>query len=268
MLSFAAVTPHPPIIIPTIGGPELKNARKTISAMEKLAADFAADKPETMILISPHGPVQTSKMTITVSENLSGNFGQFGDFETQLNFKNNQMLIKEIKNSAEEAEIPVDLLDLPQLDHGALVPLYYLSKNYSDFNLVPVAFSFLDYQIHFKFGEIIGKLLAMSNKRFTIVASGDLSHRVTPEAPAGFSPRGKEFDEKLAKLLKTGDIQGILNLDDDLVEEAGECGLRSIIILLGALSNLKLKTLNFKLLSYEAPFGVGYLVGHYLTQNK
>jgi AmmeMemoRadiSam system protein B len=268
MLSFAAITPHPPIIIPTIGGPELKNVKKTIAAMEKLAADFAAAKPETVILISPHGPVQTNKMTITASENLSGNFGQFGDFETQLNFKNNLGLIKEIKKSADEADLPVDLLDLPELDHGALVPLYYLSKNYSDFNLVPIAFSFLDYQTHFKFGQIIGERLAAGDKRFAIVASGDLSHRVTPEAPAGFSPRGKEFDEKLAELLKTGDVQGILNLDEDLVEEAGECGLRSVIILLGVLDGCQLSDAKFQLLSYEAPFGVGYLVGHYLTRNK
>jgi AmmeMemoRadiSam system protein B len=268
MLCFASICPHPPIIIPNIGGAELNNVKKTIKAMKKLAADFAATKPETVIIVSPHGPVQTNKMTITASENLSGNFGQFGDFETQMAFKNNPPLIKEIKKSAEEGKIPADLLDLPNLDHGALVPLYYLSKNYPDFNLVPIAFSFLDYQTHFKFGQIIGERLAISDKRYAIIASGDLSHRVTPEAPAGYSPRGQEFDEKLAQLLEADDVQGILNLDDDLVEEAGECGLRSIIILLGVLDGCQLSNVNCQLLSYEAPFGVGYLVGQYLTKSK
>jgi len=263
MICFASICPHPPIIIPTIGGSELPKVKKTIEAMRKLAGVFAAAKPETVIIVSPHGPVQTDKMTITISENLSGNFGQFGDFETQMNFKNDPVLTKEIKKSAQIAGIPVDLIDLPQLDHGALVPLCFLTKNYPQVKLTPIAFSFLDYQTHFKFGQILSKLLATSDKRFAIIASGDLSHRVTPDAPAGFSPRGKEFDEKLVELLKTGNVQGILNLDKDLIEEAGECGLRSIIILLGVLDGCQLSNANCQLLSYEAPFGVGYLVAKY-----
>jgi MEMO1 family protein len=263
MLSFAAITPHPPIIIPTIGGQELKNVKKTIEAMKKLAADFAAAKPETVIIISPHGPVQTDKMTITVSENLSGNFRQFGDFNTQMDFQNDPVLTKEIKKSAQLAGILVDLIDLPQLDHGALVPLYYLTKMYPKIKLIPIAFSFLDYQTHFKFGQIISQRLTTNDKRCALIASGDLSHRVTAEAPAGWSPRGKEFDEKIAELLKAGDVEGILNLDDELVEEAGECGLRSIIILLGILDGCQLPNAKCQLLSYEAPFGVGYLVAQY-----
>ena len=54
----------------------------------------------------------------------------------------------------------------------------------------------------------------------------------------------------------------ILNMGEELVEEAGECGFRSIIILLGALSNLQQTTYNLQLLSYEGPFGVGYLIAN------
>jgi len=49
-------------------------------------------------------------------------------------------------------------------------------------------------------------------------------------------------------------------MDKNLVEEAGECGYRSIIILLGALDGLDWKP---EILSYEAPFGVGYLVANF-----
>lgn len=236
--------------------------------MKKLAEEFALAKPETVVIISPHGPVQMDAMTITAVENLSGNFAQFGDFKTELLFKNDLKIIEEIKKAADKAEIPVDLLDIPQLDHGALVPLYYLTnpvrdkisngaKNYPNLKLIPIAFSYLDYQTHFQFGQILGRIINDSQQRIAFIASGDLSHRITPDAPAGYSLRGKEFDEKLIELLKKNDAKGILNLDPDLIEEAGECGLRSIIVLLGALS---LNTHRFLLLSYEAPFGVGYLV--------
>ena len=46
-------------------------------------------------------------------------------------------------------------------------------------------------------------------------------------------------------------------MDERLVSVAGECGLRSILILLGILSGNKIKP---EVLSYEGPFGVGYLV--------
>ena len=83
---------------------------------------------------------------------------------------------------------------------------------------------------------------------------------MTLDAPAGFSSRGKEFDGKLIEFLKNKDIDGILNMDPDLVEEAGECGYRSIIILLGVLNGLNWQP---EILSYEGPFGVGYLVANF-----
>lgn len=282
MLTFAAICPHPPIIIPGIGGKELNKVKKTVLAMEKLAKDFALAKPETTIIISPHGPVQYSAMTIVNSERLEGSFYNFGDLETKMSFENDPGTIKTIKAGAEKQNIPIGLIDRPDLDHGTLVPLYYLihqptrhpelvsgSRPPGDFSspaqndkigkikIVPIAFSFLDFQTHFKFGQTIGKEIQKSNKKIALVASGDLSHRVTPDAPAGYSPRGKEFDEKLVDLLKTNNAGKILEMDSDLIEEAGECGLRSIIILLGALCIMDYK---FDILSYEAPFGVGYLV--------
>ena len=60
--------------------------------------------------------------------------------------------------------------------------------------------------------------------------------------------------------MKKKDIEGILSLDPEFVEEAGECGYRSIIILLGILKNLNWEP---EIISYEGPFGVGYLVANF-----
>jgi len=51
----------------------------------------------------------------------------------------------------------------------------------------------------------------------------------------------------------------IANLDHELIEKAAQCGYRSILILLGVLNNVSYQT---EILSYEAPFGVGYLVAN------
>lgn len=261
MLSFASICPHPPLIIPTVGKPaDFKMVSKTIQGMENLAWIFRKSESETIILISPHGPLQFDRFTINQSPTLAGHFYNFGDFDTELIFRNDKGLIKAIENESRKQKIHVRFVEIKNLDHGALVPLYYLSKGQSNFKLIPLAFSFLDFKTHFNFGKIIQSVIKKDQRKIGIVASGDLSHRSTSDAPGGYSPRGKEFDEKLVELLKKKDVEGILNLDPDFVEEAGECGLRSIIILLGVLDGLNWQP---EILSYEGPFGVGYLVTNF-----
>lgn len=258
---FASICPHPPIIIPTIGqASDLKLVSKTIKAMEELAKAFRKSEPETVILISPHGPVDFDHFTLNLSPTFIGHFYQFGDFQTKLTFQNNQDLIEKIKK--ESQNIPLREVFLKELDHGALVPLYYLAKEWSDFKLLPLAFSYLDRESHFTFGKILQKVT--KKERIAFIASGDLSHCLTFDAPGGYSEKGKEFDEKLVKLLKEKETKGILNLEEDLVEEAGECGFRSILILLGVLDGLNYKP---EILSYEGPFGVGYLVANFKISN-
>lgn len=262
MLKFASICPHPPIIIPTIGKPaDLKQVSKTTEGMEKLSKKFGKANPKTAIVISPHGPLDPNRFTISNSPTLTGHFYPFGDFKTELIFKNDLSLVKKIRKEADKASIPLRVADIKTLDHGALVPLFYLSKGVPNIKVVSVTFSFLDVETHFKFGKTLQKLISggQSSGSYGVVASGDLSHRLTPDAPAGFSPRGKEFDEKIVKLLKEKDVKGILNLDKTLLEEAGECGYRSILILLGVLDGINWKP---EILSYEGPFGVGYMVAN------
>jgi aromatic ring-opening dioxygenase LigB subunit len=90
-----------------------------------------------------------------------------------------------------------------------------------------------------------------------LIASADMSHRLTEDAPAGYSPQGKIFDERLVEMVKNYDVKGILNFDAELAEEAGQDSLWSIAILLGALDGKKVKS---EVLSYEGPFGVGYMI--------
>ncbi len=257
-LTFSAITPHPPIIIPTIGKDELKNAQKTILAMQKLEKDFIKAKPDIVIIISPHAPLLPDSFAISSNSPLSGNFENFGDFKTQLHFENDLDLIQKIANEAKKGNIAVKLNDNDFIDHGALVPLYYLSQSYKNFKLVHLSFSFKSLRDHFKYGKIIKKVIASEkNKKIALIASGDLSHRITKDAPADYNPDGAKFDKKLIELLKENKVEKILNLDPEFIENAGECGLRSIIILLGVLANNSYK---MEIMSYEAPFGVGYLV--------
>jgi len=266
MLSFAAITPHPPIIIPAIGRENLTIVEKTVEAMKKLEKIFLEVNPEIVIIISPHGPIFTDAFCLNLSDKFKGNFRQFGDFTTdEMNFVGNLELTYRLRKKLAVAEIPLNLITEVELDHGSLIPLYYLTRNLKNFSIIPVGYSLLDFQKHFEFGEKIKEEIISSNKRVAVIASGDLSHRLTFDAPAGYSPKGKIFDQKLVNLIKKKNTKTIMKLDPDLIEEAGECGLRSIIMLLGILKNLNYQP---EILSYEGPFGVGYLVANFkLSQN-
>lgn len=263
-IKFASICPHPPVIVPSVGSSyDLKEVSDTIKSMKKLAVSFKKKKPETVIIISPHSQVSYNQMTLSMSSVLSGDFGDFAASDIKMSFKNDLKLVDLIQEKAREQNIPIRIEDVPELDHGALVPLYYLTENYKKeekekLKIVLIAYSYLNRKTHFEFGKIISEVCENQNKNIAFVASGDLSHRLTPEAEAGYSSKGKEFDEKLVEFLMENNTEGILNMDKKLIKEAGECGYLSIVVLLGLLSELK--GTSFRILSYQPPFGVGYLV--------
>lgn len=254
MLSFAAITPHPPIIVPEIGKGELGKCQPTVRAMQKLGESFNASEADAMVIVSPHSPTDPLSFLINTSEELSGDLGQFGASEVGFKLEGiGKSFGENIEGQAWEG------FENPDLDHGILVPLSYLFKARQT-PIAPISFSMQDSKTQFEFGKAVGKAIKESEENFAFVASGDLSHRLTQDAPAGFSPRGKEFDDQLVAMVKENDVEEILNMDDSLLGEAGECGYRSIAILLGVLSNFKYEV---EVLSYEGPFGVGYLVAEF-----
>lgn len=261
-LVFSAITPHPPILIPTIGKENLEEVEKTKLAMEELEQELYAAKPEILIIISPHSSIAPDSFSINLCEQYEINFEAFGDFATKMDVKGDKSLVFSHKEKL-DAKSSINIISEPKLDHGVGVPFYYLSKHLPDIKLVPISFSLLDSQSHIEFGKALKEMIAESKKRIAVIASGDLSHCLTENAPLPFNPSGKEFDEKLIELLKNKDSQGVANIDNKLIEEAGECGLRSILILLGILNNVNFST---KVLSYEAPFGVGYLIANLILE--
>ncbi len=255
---FAAITPHAPVLIPEIGKDNLKKLKKTEEALKKLEQEFYAAKPESVLVISPHGKILSDSFSINLNSNYVANFKEFGDFGVELGFKSDYMSIQEVRAADETNQtVPLVLTSEAEIDHGFSIPLYYLTQHLKNIPIIPVTYSGLDYQQHFAFGQFIHRQLAKINKRFAVIASGDLSHKLIKGAPGGYSAEGKKFDKKIVELIKKKDIEGILKIDQKLVKAAGECGLRSIIVLAGILDSINVQP---EVLSYEGPFGVGYLV--------
>lgn len=259
-LVFAAISPHPPIMLPTIGKENIEKVEKSIKSLKELNQKLIEAQPETIIIISPHGEFFTDSFNINTNAEYQADFEQFGDFATKFSYKPDLEFINRFKEQV-ETTIPVVLTQHQNLDHGSSVPLYYLTEGLKEIKIVPINYCMLNFQKHIEFGQELKEAIFNTEKKIAVIASGDLSHRLSMDAPAGFSKRGKEFDKKLIKLLKEKKVDNILNIDPKLIEEAGECGLRSFLIMLGIVQNMNYE---FEVLSYEAPFGVGYLVGEFL----
>lgn len=256
--------PHPPIILEEIGGVQEIKALRTIEGVKTLAKDIKDKAPDTIIIITPHGPLFSDAISISKEEDLYGDFKGFGHEDIKLKYKNNLNLVnKIIKNSLKEniiiAEVDEDFaIDYNislELDHGAMVPLHFINKEYGDFNIVHITYGLLSPKELYKFGNAIKKAIEDLEFNIIIVASGDLSHRLSDEGSYSYSPYGKEFDEKIVDILRRGSMEEILTFDLSLGEKAGECGLRSLMIMAGVLGDYNLES---KIISYEGPFGVGY----------
>jgi len=259
-LDFIAICPHPPLIIPEIGGDDSKKCINTIKAMDKLSDSLDAADPDTIIIISPHAVVHSDRFAVYANPRLLGNFNDFGAPNLNYSFSNDLNLAKNIVDLANDKDINTFLFgdtnsDYFQLDHGELVPLHCLKNAFSkEIKIVPIAYSFLDNDSHYNFGKILQEVCADSHKRVAIIASGDLSHKLND------GNCGRLFDNKIIKLLRNQSTTELLDMDNDFVNQAGECGFRSILVALGSLDNINYKT---NILSYEGPFGVGYLVANF-----
>lgn len=256
---FGAICPHPPLLLPTIGKEQAEKLQQTKQAFKKLEEELYLAKPDTILIISPHGIISPEIFHLNLAEKFYSNLGDFGDFKTKLEKQGDIALASTIKQAAEIEDVPVSTISNQELDHGTVIPLYFLTQHLENTKILPVSYSLLSLEEHYNFGKFLYRELIRNSKRVAIVASGDLSHRLSENSPAGFSALGEKFDTTLKSLLKAKDSVGILNLDPNLICESGECGLRSILILLGIFSELNY---NPEILSYEAPFGIGYLVAN------
>jgi len=262
---FGCIVPHPPIIVPEIGKGRESEISSTIRSMEKLANQLAQTRPEIIIVISPHGTAYYDAMGVVITKLLRGDLRSWGANNLNFRFNVDFDFTEVLQQEAHKAGIPIKPIGERgyNLDHGVLVPFYFFDRKIHNVPLVPLTFCWLPLATHYDFGKLIANVAEQSNKRVAIVASGDLSHRLIPEAPAGYDPQGQVFDKKIQVAVAALDTDSILNMDQELIDQAGECGLRSIAILMGTLEGLNVKP---EVLSYEGPFGVGYMVASFLIE--
>ena len=262
-LVFSAIAPHPPIMVPEVGRESIADVADSIDAMAELTRRLIESGAESVILISPHAPLAADCFVAYAGPEVYGDFANFRAPTTIFSAKVDEELLASIKEVASSDNYYVSTLRAHDLDHGTAVPLYFLLKNGWQGKVVTLGYSFLSNEDHLRFGSSIKKAVERVGRRAAFIASGDLSHRLKPQAPAGFNPDAHFFDEQVVDALRANAPYEIVEIDHGLRRAAGECGYRSMLVAIGASSDLPPSC---EVLSYEAPFGVGYLVAQLTHQ--
>lgn len=251
---YSMCVPHPPLIIPEIGQGEEKTISNTIQSYESIMKYVSTLPIETVIVISPHAIAYSDYIHISPGIHASGDFSQFHAGNVRIEVDYDTELVKKITQSAKKHHIFAGTLGKDDdLDHGTMIPLYFLNKYLKDYKVVRIGISGLSPLTHYRFGQCIKE--AVGDKNVLLIASGDLSHCLKEDGPYGSKEEGPLFDHDIITAWKNSDFMRFLTFDPIFTEAAAECGLRSFQIMAGALDQKKIKP-NFY--SYEGPFGVGY----------
>lgn len=255
----AFIVPHPPLIIPEVGRGDEKKVSKTIDSYREVARRIAALKPDTIIITSPHTIMYSDYFHISPGKSAKGDLGRFNAKGVAFQVTYDEEFVMELEACAEREGVEAGTLGEKerQLDHGTMVPLYFINEFLAEYKLVRVGLSGLSFTEHYHLGRCITKTAQKLDRRIVFVASGDLSHRLKEDGPYGFREEGVSFDREITQAMQEGDFLKLMEFTPDFCEAAGECGLRSFIIMAGALSGQAVAP---ELLSYEGTFGVGYAV--------
>jgi aromatic ring-opening dioxygenase LigB subunit len=260
VLVFAAFTPHTPLLVPSVGKTARERLSETVRSMGRLSDELYAAMPDTVVIVSAHAIRHENAFSVNLHDQYRVDLSEFGDLSASETFQPNLGVIDAVQRGVRRAGIPFTLDSDERLDYGAAVPLLLLLESMPSVKIVPVSYSGLDPKRHHAFGRALKDVLAARPERIAVIASGDLSHALTSDAPAGFRREGAVFDATVRQAVESESASVLLSMDASVAERASECGYRPLLVLLGLLENVRVRG---ETLSYEAPFGVGYLVAQF-----
>ena len=253
----AFMVPHPPMIVPAVGRGSEDQIKATINAYEEVADEIAELKPETIMITSPHQTMYSDYFHISPGKGAKGSFSDFRASSVSFEETYDEELRDLICTLAEEENLDAGTLGEREkkLDHGTMVPLWFIEQKYKGFKLIRIGLSGLPLSEHYRLGQLIKKAADLTKRRVVFVASGDLSHKLQEYGPYGFAKEGPEYDKRIMDVCGRGAFGELFDFEESFCEKAAECGHRSFVIMAGAFDGVAVEA---KALSHEDVTGVGY----------
>jgi AmmeMemoRadiSam system protein A len=255
-IACAALMCHAPIVIPAIAGADQHGCRRTTQAMQETARALVEHGPALIVLISPHAPRRARSVGMVFDAGLSGDFARFGHAEVALRLHGAPAQAERIARHAQAEHVATHAFSGADLDHGSMVPLFFLHEAGYRGRVLLVSLPYPGSDLEARFGRAVAAAALESEERWAVLASGDMSHRLSRSAPAGFEPRAREFDRSFVRALDRGDLRAAISPDPELIELAAEDVVQSTAV---AAAAVRYRAEGTRVIAYEAPFGVGYL---------
>ena len=261
------MVPHPPMIVPEIGRGSEEQVRATIEAYERVSDEIASLEPETVVITSPHSIMYADYFHISPGSGAKGSFASFRAPGVKFDERYDEELVKEICRLADAEDFPAGTAGErdPELDHGTMVPLWFIRNKFKDGRIVRIGLSGLPLIDHYRLGQIIQKAADNTGRRVVMVASGDLSHKLQDYGPYGFAKEGPEYDERIMDVMGRAAFGELFDFDEGFCDRAAECGHRSFVIMAGAFDGYAVKA---EKLVHQDVTGVGYGICTFYSAGK
>jgi len=262
MLVWACIAPHGGELIPELADGDLARMQATRRAMEELGARCLAARPETLVVLTPHGVEVESYLTVAIAPMAVGELDGPEGRSVSAAFPMDVELAAALVEAVSARSVPVaplvvttgDGKPLPvfPLDFGALVPLWFLGARWlQPPAIVVVAPSrALPRRQLVACGEAVVEAAVRSGRRVAIVCSADLGHGHRADGPYGYSPASATHDRAFCRAIRENALHRLLHWREDWIERAMPDGFWSTLVLHGA---LRASPLQPELVSYEAP---------------
>ncbi len=251
------MVPHPPMIVPDVGRGSEQQIEETTNAYEKVAKEIAELAPDTIIITSPHTVMYADYFHISPGRGAKGDFGDFRAPSVTFDETYDEELVRKLCQITAEHGFPAGTMGErdKRLDHGTMVPLYFIRKHIKTAKIVRIGLSGLSLADHYQLGIYIRDAVMNLGRRAVFVASGDLSHKLQSYGPYGFAPEGPVYDERIMDTAKRAAFGEMLDFDPNFCQKAAECGHKSFVIMAGAFDGIDV---NAEVYSHQDVTGVGY----------
>ncbi len=251
------MVPHPPMIVPSVGRGSEKRVAETIRAYEQVAGEIAALSPDTIVITSPHATLYSDYFHISPGKKAKGSFSYFRAPDVKFSEEYDEELVDKISEIAYHENFSAGTMgeQEPDLDHGTMVPLWFIRNAYKGGKIVRIGLSGLPLTDHYQFGTILARAVNALNRKVVIVASGDLSHKLQDYGPYGFAPEGPVYDERIMDVMGRGAFGELFDFEEAFCDKAAECGHRSFVIMAGAWDGIDVEA---RALCHQDVTGVGY----------
>lgn len=265
-LIYACIAPHAGDLIPETVEDQ-KTVATTRESMYQLGAKLESLAPEVIVIINPHGFRVHGALSVCVAERAVADWTP----DVKLDFEMDPALSHAIADKATERNVPVvryiygasggPACFIP-LDWGAVVPLYFLGHRFASkpklVHLSPMRT--LPNVTHYDFGRAVGSVIKESELRISVIASADQGHAHDANGPYGYDPASAQFDTWMQGVVRTGNLDALLEADPQLVENGKPDSLWPSLILAGL---LKENPMRARLLSYEVNVYFGILCAEF-----